>query len=67
MLLSESTAVAEAIEQLEAAYEVYVAAGASRDTARVRATLRRFGIRKRQVSLTRPDRGWESLTNPNAG
>jgi DNA-binding CsgD family transcriptional regulator len=62
LLLSEANAGAEAIEKLEAAYDAYVAAGASRDTARVRATLRRLGVRKRQVSVGRPDRGWESLT-----
>ncbi|HEY1509368.1 MAG TPA: AAA family ATPase [Solirubrobacteraceae bacterium] len=61
-LLAERNARDEAITQLDAAYDAYVTAGASRDTARVRATLRPLGIRKRQVSIGRPDRGWESLT-----
>jgi DNA-binding CsgD family transcriptional regulator/tetratricopeptide (TPR) repeat protein len=61
-LLAERHARDEAIEQLDAAYDAYVTAGASRDTARVRAILRPLGVRKRQVSAGRPDRGWESLT-----
>jgi DNA-binding CsgD family transcriptional regulator len=62
LLLSEADANPEAIGQLEAAYAAYVRAGASRDTARVRAALRQLGVRKRQVSVGRPDHGWESLT-----
>jgi ATP/maltotriose-dependent transcriptional regulator MalT len=52
----------EAIGQLEAAYQTYVRAGAPRDIARVRASLRSLGVRKRQVVSGRPERGWESLT-----
>ena len=51
-----------AIEQLESAYEFYVFAGAHRDAARVRSAPRPLGIRKRQTSVARPRRGWESLT-----
>ena len=53
---------AEATEQLEAAYEFYVRAGAHHDTARVRAALRTLGVRKRQSSVARPKQGWGSLT-----
>lgn len=52
----------EAVEQLEAAYNSYVRAGAHRDTARVRAALRSLGIHKRQSSVARPRQGWDSLT-----
>jgi DNA-binding CsgD family transcriptional regulator len=51
-----------AVEQLERAYATYTQANAHRDTARVRAALRRLGVRKRQASTGRPQRGWSSLT-----
>ena len=53
----------DAVACLEAAYETYLATGASRDAARVRSALHALGIRKRQASVARPDRGWASLTN----
>jgi DNA-binding CsgD family transcriptional regulator len=53
----------EAIAHLEAAYASYVRAGAAYDVARVRAALRSLGIRKRQTSIARPEKGWESLTD----
>jgi DNA-binding CsgD family transcriptional regulator/tetratricopeptide (TPR) repeat protein len=53
---------AAAVEQLERAYAFYVRAGAHHDTARVRAALRGHGVRKRQPSSGRPQRGWGSLT-----
>ena len=52
----------EAITQLESAYAAYVEAGASRDTARVRAALRLLGVRKRQPRVVRTGHGWEGLT-----
>jgi DNA-binding CsgD family transcriptional regulator len=57
-----NTASSAAIEHLEGAYEIYVRCGAGRDTARVRAALRRLGVRKRQPTVARPEQGWESLT-----
>jgi DNA-binding CsgD family transcriptional regulator len=55
-----------AVEQLEAAYQIYAYAGADRDTARVRTALRALGIRKRRSSVARPTQGWESLTKSEA-
>jgi DNA-binding CsgD family transcriptional regulator/tetratricopeptide (TPR) repeat protein len=53
---------AAAVEQLERAYAIYVQAGAHHDIARIRATLRRHGVRKRHTSVGRPQQGWGSLT-----
>jgi DNA-binding CsgD family transcriptional regulator/tetratricopeptide (TPR) repeat protein len=55
-------APAEAIVELEAAYETYLRIGAQRDVARVRAALRALGVRKRQMTPARAPSGWESLT-----
>jgi DNA-binding CsgD family transcriptional regulator len=52
----------QAVSQLEGAYASYVRAGAHYDTARVRAALRALGVRKRQVTVARPQQGWDSLT-----
>lgn len=57
---------AEAIHQLEVAYDVFVRVGAHRDSARVRAALRPYGIRKRRSSVARSKRGWGSLTRSEA-
>jgi DNA-binding CsgD family transcriptional regulator len=51
-----------AVEQLERAYASYAQTGSHHDTARVRAALRKLGVRKRQASTGRPQRGWSSLT-----
>ena len=64
--LAGANAKEEAVSQFEAAYEAYVRAGAHRDTARVRAALRSLGVRKRQMTVARPERGWESLTRSEA-
>ena len=61
-MLTAETSSADGIDQLEAAYDFYVHSGAHRDTARVRAALRKLGVRKRQTTIARPQRGWESLT-----
>ena len=53
---------AAAVEQLEQAYAIYLRAGAHHDMARVRAALRRHGVRKRQAGAGRPRQGWGSLT-----
>jgi DNA-binding CsgD family transcriptional regulator/tetratricopeptide (TPR) repeat protein len=53
---------AEAIACLEAAYDTYLSASATRDLARVRGVLHALGVRKRQPSAARPEHGWASLT-----
>jgi DNA-binding CsgD family transcriptional regulator len=52
----------DAIALLEAAYAAYLSANAARDLARVRSALHALGVRKRQPSVARPERGWASLT-----
>jgi DNA-binding CsgD family transcriptional regulator/tetratricopeptide (TPR) repeat protein len=53
---------AEAISLLDAAYRRYASAGASRDADRIRSTLRRYGVRRRPLTASRPQSGWGSLT-----
>ena len=53
---------AEAISLLDAAHDRYARAGASRDANRIRSTLRRYGIRRRPLTASRPQSGWGSLT-----
>jgi DNA-binding NarL/FixJ family response regulator len=65
-VLSNAPDKREAIGQLDAAYEIYLHAGAHRDTARVRGALRALGIRKRRSSVARPKQGWGSLTRSEA-
>jgi DNA-binding NarL/FixJ family response regulator len=53
-----------AIHGLDQALEGYEQIGALRDAARVRARLRRFGVRRRHwAQSTRPETGWGSLTD----
>jgi DNA-binding CsgD family transcriptional regulator len=53
-----------AIHGLDQALEGYEQIGALRDAARVRARLRRFGVRRRHWGQsTRPETGWDSLTD----
>lgn len=55
---------AAAIHSLDQALEGYEQIGALRDSARVRARLRRFGIRRRHwAQSARPETGWVSLTD----
>jgi DNA-binding NarL/FixJ family response regulator len=52
-----------AIHHLDQALETYQQAGALRDAARIRARLRRLGVRRRHWTPTeRPASGWASLT-----
>jgi DNA-binding CsgD family transcriptional regulator len=53
---------AEAISLLDAAYDLYARAGASRDMNRIRSALWRYGIRRRSMTDRRPQSGWGSLT-----
>ncbi|GAA4498102.1 LuxR family transcriptional regulator [Actinoallomurus oryzae] len=53
-----------AIHHLDQALEAYQGAGAPRDAARVRARLRRLGVRRRHWGQAqRPSSGWASLTD----
>ncbi|WP_185792500.1 helix-turn-helix transcriptional regulator [Actinoallomurus bryophytorum] len=53
-----------AIHGLDQALEGYEQMGALRDAARVRARLRRFGVRRRHwAQSSRPEAGWDSLTD----
>jgi DNA-binding CsgD family transcriptional regulator len=52
----------EAVTAFEEAFDLFSAMGARRDAGRVRAALRKLGVRKPQAAAARPDRGWESLT-----
>jgi DNA-binding CsgD family transcriptional regulator len=53
-----------AIHRLDQALVGYEKIGASRDAARIRARLRRFGIRRRHWRQSaRPTTGWDSLTD----
>jgi DNA-binding CsgD family transcriptional regulator len=55
---------AAAIHSLDQALEVYGQIGALQDSARVRARLRRFGVRRRHwAQSARPETGWDSLTD----
>ncbi|TQL90810.1 AAA ATPase-like protein [Actinoallomurus bryophytorum] len=53
-----------AIHHLDQARDAYQQAGAQRDVARVRARLRRLGVRRRHWTQSkRPAFGWDSLTD----
>jgi DNA-binding CsgD family transcriptional regulator len=53
-----------AIDNLDQALEGYERIGAPRDAARVRARLRRLGVRRRHWAHSeRPETGWDSLTD----
>ncbi|WP_238161011.1 LuxR family transcriptional regulator [Kribbella antibiotica] len=52
-----------AISELDGAMSAYAALGGERDAARVRAHLRRLGVRRRHwTHAKRPASGWDSLT-----
>jgi DNA-binding CsgD family transcriptional regulator len=69
-ILAEDLGLAEAeagrrdaaAEALTQAFESFADMGAEFDVARVRAKLRKVGIRKRHAAAGRPNRGWASLT-----
>jgi DNA-binding CsgD family transcriptional regulator len=64
VLLVHAGQITEARDCFEQALAVYGDAGADRDTARVRARLRRVGVRRRHWTNTeRPVSGWASLTD----
>ena len=51
------------IATLDRALVLYDQIGASHDAGRVRARLRTLGVRRRLVSVGRPDHGWEAMTD----
>jgi DNA-binding CsgD family transcriptional regulator/tetratricopeptide (TPR) repeat protein len=57
---------APAIAALDEALTISTRVGASWDAARLRGRLRRLGVRRRTVRITRPRTGWEALTEAEA-
>jgi DNA-binding CsgD family transcriptional regulator len=53
----------EGITAFGRALELYMTAGATWDSRRVRGRLRALGVRRRSVSAERPASGWEALTD----
>jgi DNA-binding CsgD family transcriptional regulator len=51
------------LASLDHALVLYAATGADRDARRVRAQLRRSGVRRRLITTERPRAGWGSLTD----
>jgi DNA-binding NarL/FixJ family response regulator len=54
---------AEALEQLNAAFDTYIECEAIADARRVGRTLRRLGVERRIVAQPRAKTGWDSLTD----
>lgn len=54
---------AEALDQLNAAFDTYIECGATADARRVGRTLRRLGVERRVVTHPRAKTGWDSLTD----
>ncbi|OBG34133.1 LuxR family transcriptional regulator [Mycobacterium sp. E3198] len=54
---------AEAIDQLNAAFDTYVECEATADARRVGRALRRLGVERRIVTHPRAKTGWDSLTD----
>jgi DNA-binding CsgD family transcriptional regulator len=61
--LSRAQRNAEALDQLNAAFDAYVECEAIADARRVARTLRRLGVERRIVSQLRAKTGWDSLTD----
>ncbi len=61
--LSRAQRNAEAIEQLNAAFDTYVECEAIADARRVGRALRRLGVERRVVTHPRAKTGWDSLTD----
>ncbi|GFG54906.1 LuxR family transcriptional regulator [Mycolicibacterium agri] len=60
--LSRARRNAEAVDQLNAAFDTYSECGASADARRVGRTLRRLGVTRRVVTHPHARTGWDSLT-----
>ncbi|MCL2396191.1 MAG: LuxR C-terminal-related transcriptional regulator, partial [Acidimicrobiaceae bacterium] len=61
-LEAEAGRRSEAVKAFEEALESFMEMGADLDAARVRAALRKLGVRKRHGAARRPGRGWGALT-----
>jgi DNA-binding CsgD family transcriptional regulator len=61
--LSRAQRNAEALEQLNAAFDTYVECEAIGDARRVGRALRRLGVERRVVTHPRAKTGWDSLTD----
>ncbi|KRE25606.1 LuxR family transcriptional regulator [Mycobacterium sp. Soil538] len=61
--LSRARRGAEALEQLNAAFDTYVECEAIGDARRVGRALRRLGVERRVVTPSRAKTGWDSLTD----
>ncbi len=61
--LSRAQRNAEALDQLNAAFDTYIDCEAIGDARRVGRALRRLGVERRIVSQTRAKTGWDSLTD----
>lgn len=59
--LADRDRTADAVRQLETAFDLYAALGANADARRVGKLLRRHGVNRR-VDAERPENGWGSLT-----
>nr|WP_244168019.1 AAA family ATPase [Mycobacterium paraffinicum] len=61
--LSRAQRNAEALDQLNAAFDTYIACEAIADARRVGRALRRLGVERRIVAHPRAKTGWDSLTD----
>jgi DNA-binding CsgD family transcriptional regulator len=61
--LSRAQRNAEALDQLNAAFDTYIECGATADARRVGRALRRLGVERRVVTHPRARTGWDSLTD----
>ncbi|OMC49593.1 LuxR family transcriptional regulator [Mycobacterium sp. IS-1264] len=61
--LSRAQRNAEALDQLNAAFDTYIAYEAVADARRVGRELRRLGVQRRIVAQPRAKTGWDSLTD----
>lgn len=60
--LSRAQRTAEALDQLNTAFDTYVECGAIADARRVGRALRRLGVERRIIAHPRAKTGWDSLT-----
>jgi len=61
--LGRAQRTAEALDQLNAAFDTYIECEAIADARRVGRTLRRLGVERRIVTHPRAKTGWDSLTD----
>ncbi|MCA2322554.1 AAA family ATPase [Mycobacterium intracellulare] len=61
--LARAQCDAKALDRLNAAFDTYIACGATSDARRVGRALRRLGAERRIVTQSRAKTGWDSLTD----